>query len=80
MAGSYSDSDYSNKLAAEGRKWDEHLKVEASGDWNAWLDHPLIAQHYRERTSLKAILGAMGDQIPYWAGRKESSRLLKNAS
>jgi len=55
VAGSYSDSDYSNKLAAEGRKWDEHLKVEASGDWNAWLDHPLIAQHYRERSLVEGL-------------------------
>ena len=55
MAGSDSDNDYSSKLAAEGRKWDEHLKVEASGDWNAWLDHPLIAQHYRERSLVEGL-------------------------
>jgi SAM-dependent methyltransferase len=43
------DSSYNEKLAAEGRKWGDHLKVEASGDWHAWIDHPLINQHYATR-------------------------------
>lgn len=41
--------DYQAKLAAENKKWGDHLKVEASGAWNAWLDHPLILQHYQQR-------------------------------
>lgn len=41
--------EYLEKLAAESKKWGQHLKVEAAGQWNAWLDHPLIAEHYRER-------------------------------
>jgi len=49
MTGKFADSEYQSKLAAESKKWGEHLKVEASGEWNAWLDHPLIAEHYRER-------------------------------
>lgn len=43
------DAAYRAKLAAEGRKWGDHLKVEASGEWNAWLDHPAIIEHYRRR-------------------------------
>jgi SAM-dependent methyltransferase len=49
MTGKFADSEYQSKIAAESKKWGEHLKVEASGEWNAWLDHPLIAEHYRER-------------------------------
>lgn len=55
MAGSYSDNDYSSRLAAESKKWGEHLKVEASGEWNAWLDHPLINRHYRERGLIEGL-------------------------
>lgn len=44
--------DYQQKLVAESKKWGEHLKVEASGEWHAWLDHPLIAEHYRQRALL----------------------------
>ncbi len=42
-------NDYEDRLAAESRKWGDHLRVEASGEWYAWLDHPLISAHYRER-------------------------------
>lgn len=49
MVANDQDNEYLKKLAAESKKWGEHLKVEASGQWNAWLDHPLIAEHYRER-------------------------------
>lgn len=42
-------ADYQKQLEAESQKWGEHLKVEATGEFNAWLDHPLIASHYRER-------------------------------
>lgn len=41
--------DYESLLAAESRKWGEHLRVEASGEWHAWLDHPLVGEHYRQR-------------------------------
>jgi SAM-dependent methyltransferase len=55
---------YREKLAAESRKWGDHLKVEASGAWNAWLDHPLIADHYRQR--------ALVDGMPWthWVRRE----------
>jgi len=49
MTGKFADSEYQSKLAAESKKWGDHLKVEASGEWNAWLDHPLISEHYRQR-------------------------------
>jgi SAM-dependent methyltransferase len=42
-----SDADYQSLLAAESRKWGDHLQVEASGEWHAWLDHPLVSRHYR---------------------------------
>ena len=59
-----SDHDYAVKLAAESRKWGDHLGVEASGEWHAWLDHPLISLHYRSRALL--------DGLPWetWAGRR----------
>ena len=44
-----SDANYQRQLAAESRKWGDHLAVEAAGTWNAWLDHPLILQHYQQR-------------------------------
>lgn len=49
MTGKFADSEYQSKLAAESKKWGDHLKIEASGEWNAWLDHPLISEHYRQR-------------------------------
>jgi SAM-dependent methyltransferase len=54
--GRVSDSDYQAKLDAEGRKWGDHLRVEESGEWNAWLDHPLIATHYHSRGLLDGLL------------------------
>ena len=42
-------TDYQSRLAAESRKWGDHLKVEASGEWHAWLDHPLVLENYRRR-------------------------------
>jgi SAM-dependent methyltransferase len=48
-------SDYESRLAAESRKWGDHLRVEASGEWHAWLDHPLIAAHYRERGLIEGL-------------------------
>jgi SAM-dependent methyltransferase len=57
-------TDYEALLAAESRKWGNHLQVEASGEWHAWLDHPLIGRHYRARSLL--------DGLPWetWAGRR----------
>ena len=49
------DAAYRAMLAAEGRKWGDHLKVEASGEWNAWLDHPYIAAHYRQRALVDGL-------------------------
>ncbi|HEV7239411.1 MAG TPA: methyltransferase domain-containing protein [Thermoanaerobaculia bacterium] len=40
--------EYRARVAAESRKWGEHLKVEAAGDWHAWIDHPLVNAHYRQ--------------------------------
>lgn len=56
--------DYQARLAAESRKWGDHLRVEASGEWHAWLDHPLVANHYRARALL--------DGLPWesWAGHR----------
>lgn len=42
-------SDYKARAAAESKKWGQHLEVEARGEMNAWLDHPEINAHYRER-------------------------------
>jgi SAM-dependent methyltransferase len=49
------ENSYRDKIAAESKKWGEHLTVEASGQWNAWLDHPLIAEHYRERALVDGL-------------------------
>jgi SAM-dependent methyltransferase len=59
-----SDADYRSRLAAESRKWGNHLHVEASGEWHSWLDHPLVAQHYRAR--------GLVDGLPWemWAARR----------
>lgn len=59
-----SDIDYASRLAAESRKWGDHLRVEASGQWHAWLDHPLINTHYRARGLIEGL--------PWetWAGRR----------
>jgi SAM-dependent methyltransferase len=58
------NADYEARLRAESRKWGDHLQVEASGEWHAWLDHPLIARHYRSRSLI--------DGLPWerWAGHR----------
>lgn len=48
-------SDYQTKLTAEGKKWGDHLKIEASLEWNAWLDHPLICEHYNQRSLVNGL-------------------------
>jgi SAM-dependent methyltransferase len=50
-----SDADYQSLLAAESRKWGNHLQVEASGEWHAWLDHPLVSRHYRARGLVEGL-------------------------
>jgi SAM-dependent methyltransferase len=47
------DIDYQAALAAESRKWGDHLQVEASREWHAWLDHPLVSRHYHARALLE---------------------------
>ena len=49
------DAAYRAMLAAEGKKWGDHLKIEASGEWNSWLDHPFIAEHYRQRALVDGL-------------------------
>lgn len=66
MPSSSETSDYQASLAAEAKKWGDHLTVEASGQWNAWLDHPLVAEHYRRRALVDGLAW------PEWV-RKELS-------
>src|ERR1700681_1169872 len=47
--------DYSSRVAAEQQKWAHHMKVEAAAEWNAWLDHPMINAHYRERSLIDGL-------------------------
>jgi len=58
------DAAYRALLAAEGRKWGDHLRIEASGEWNSWLDHPLIADHYRRRALVDGL------SWPAWVRRE----------
>lgn len=30
-------------------------RSEASGEWNAWLDHPLINEHYDQRSFIEGM-------------------------
>jgi ubiquinone/menaquinone biosynthesis C-methylase UbiE len=55
MCADINEGDYQEKLAAESKKWGEHLKVEAAGEWNAWTDHPLIREHYVERSLIDGL-------------------------
>ena len=48
-------SEYERQVLREKQKWGEHLRVEASGTWNAWLDHPLIVSHYIERSLMDGV-------------------------
>jgi SAM-dependent methyltransferase len=43
------NTEYLEKLSAEGRKWGGHLAVEASREMHAWLDHPTVMAHYASR-------------------------------
>ncbi len=48
-------SHYLERLSAEGRKWGDHLAVEAAGEMHAWLDHPSIQRHYEERSRIDGL-------------------------
>lgn len=46
---------YAAQLEAESRKWAAHLDFEASGQMAAWLDHPLVNEHYRQRCRIDGL-------------------------
>ena len=48
-------AEYLERLSAEGRKWGDHLQVEAAGHMAGWLDHPSIKAHYSQRGLLEGI-------------------------
>ena len=50
-----SSSDYLDRLSAEGRKWGDHLAVEAAQEMHAWLDHPSIEAHYASRSLIDGV-------------------------
>ncbi|HEU4390146.1 MAG TPA: class I SAM-dependent methyltransferase [Blastocatellia bacterium] len=52
------EDEYALKVEIEGRRWGDHLKVEDSGDWNAWIDHPLVAAHYNTRGLIDGLAWA----------------------
>jgi SAM-dependent methyltransferase len=47
--------DYLERLSAEGRKWGDHLAVEAAQEMHAWLDHPSIQAHYASRGLIDGV-------------------------
>jgi SAM-dependent methyltransferase len=46
-----SSSAYRDQLAREARHWGDRLKVEKI-ELHAWLDHPFVLDHYRQRAEL----------------------------
>jgi SAM-dependent methyltransferase len=52
-----SDADiaYAEQLRREGKKWGDHLAVEAGQELNAWLDHPSIQAHYASRGEIDGL-------------------------
>ena len=46
------DAAYRQQLEREAKHWGDHLKVETV-EANAWLDHPVIADHYRSRALIQ---------------------------
>jgi SAM-dependent methyltransferase len=52
---------YREQIAAERQKWANEMKVEAArkveatAEWYAWLDQPLINAHYRERSLIGGL-------------------------
>jgi ubiquinone/menaquinone biosynthesis C-methylase UbiE len=49
------DPAYLARLSAEGKKWGDHLAVEAAHQMNAWLDHPSISAHYFSRSLIDGL-------------------------
>ena len=47
------ENSYEELIAAESKKWGDHLQVEATGEWHSWLDHPQIKKHYHELSLLE---------------------------
>lgn len=47
--------DYLERLSAEGRKWGNHLAVEATHELHAWIDHPSIQRHYEARSRIDGV-------------------------
>ena len=50
---SEADSAYAERLQREGKKWGDHLAVEAGQEMYAWLDHPSIRAHYEVRSRVE---------------------------
>jgi SAM-dependent methyltransferase len=50
-----SSTDYQERLQAEGRKWGDHLAVEATHEMHAWIDHPSIQAHYESRSRIDGL-------------------------
>ena len=50
--------DYQERLAAESKKWNDHLAVESNSDvlGDNWLGHPQITDHYLERGKIDGLL------------------------
>lgn len=46
--------DYEDKLSREAKHWGDRLAVELTHR-NAWLDHPLINRHYRDRAFVDGL-------------------------
>ena len=49
------ESAYAEQLQREGKKWGDHLAVEAGQELNAWLDHPSIRAHYAARGEVDGL-------------------------
>lgn len=46
---------YEDRISSEAAKWGDHLRIEAAGEWHAWLDHPLINAHYDDRSLIDGL-------------------------
>jgi SAM-dependent methyltransferase len=42
-------ADYASSIEHEAEHWNQHAKAQAGGEQHAWLDHPLVAEHYQRR-------------------------------
>jgi SAM-dependent methyltransferase len=40
---------YADHVGREARHWAEHAVAQSRGEQNSWLDHPRVAEHYRQR-------------------------------